>query len=111
MKFILDAAPGVIETESKVLNTIKTLLFSQRIRQDGVGKPTKFPHFISYMLRNVNKMPVREFKQVKVPTGMQLDPSKAKTTSFLLSSLVALCCAFKCDFSINTNALLNAPTI
>lgn len=29
----------------------------------------------------------------------------------MLDALVTLCTAFKCDFNINMNALLNAPTI
>ena len=29
----------------------------------------------------------------------------------MLDALVTLCTAFKCDFTINMNALLNAPTI
>ena len=55
-------------------------------------------------------MPLKDFKQMCKVT-MPLDPAKASLNTFLLDSLVALCTAFKCDFNINTNALLNAPTL
>ena len=55
-------------------------------------------------------MPIKEFKQVKLP-GIPLDPAKNELNSFLLNALVSLCTTFKCDFQINMNALLNAPTI
>ena len=55
-------------------------------------------------------MAMRDFKQVKLP-GIPLDPSKFRLNSFLLNALVSLSTTFKCDFSINMNALLNAPTV
>ena len=47
---------------------------------------------------------------IKLP-GIPLDPAKSKLNSFLLNALVSLSTVFKCDFSINMNALLNAPTV
>ena len=35
----------------------------------------------------------------------------SELNQFLMNALVALCTTFKCDFSINSNALMNAPTI
>ena len=70
----------------------------------------KYPKLISYLLQNVNKMGMKEFKMFKLP-GIPLDPSKSKLNSFLFNALVSLSTSFKCDFTINMNALLNAPTV
>jgi hypothetical protein len=56
-------------------------------------------------------MPLKDFKQVKVPSAIRIDPTKAKLNDFLFDAMACLCTAFKWDFSINTNALLSAPTI
>ena len=53
---------------------------------------------------------MKTFKQIRLPS-VALDPDQTELNSFILNALVALCTAFKCDFSINTNALLNARTI
>ena len=53
---------------------------------------------------------MKEIKQIKLP-GIPLDSSKTNLNGFLLNALVELCVAFKCDFQINLNALMNAPTI
>ena len=105
LKHILEQAPGAIEPESNAFKDIRNSLLSQRR-----AKTVKYPKLISYLLQNVNKMAIRDFKMVKLP-GIPLDPAKSKLNSFLLNALVSLSTAFKCDFSINMNALLNAPTV
>ena len=95
----------VIEPESSAFSDILSCILAQK-----KAKTTKYPKLLTYLLQNVNKMPMKTFKQVKLPS-LALDPDRTDLNQFIFSSLAALCSTFKCDFSINTNALLNAPTI
>lgn len=57
-------------------------------------------------------MALKDFKQAaEFPFGILIDPTKAKLNDFLFDAITCLCTAFKWDLSINTNALLSAPTI
>ena len=38
-------------------------------------KTTRYPKLLIYLLQNVNKMPIKTFKQVKLPS-LALDPDR-----------------------------------